>query len=59
MIRRSGSRAASSSAGTDVTGIDVLAEARKAIGDEAVDRALAEGRSMSRAEAVAYATESE
>ena len=45
--------------GTNVTGIDVLSEGRKAIGDEAVDRALAEGRSMSRAEAVAYATESE
>ena len=40
---------------SEVTGTDVLADARKAIGDEAVDRALAEGRSMSRAEAVAYA----
>jgi predicted ATPase/class 3 adenylate cyclase len=41
--------------GTDVVGVDVLADARQAIGDEAVDRALAEGRSMSRADAVAYA----
>jgi hypothetical protein len=40
---------------TDVVGVDVLADARQAIGDEAVDRALAEGRSMSRADAVAYA----
>ncbi len=46
-------------AATDVVGVDVLADARQAIGDEAVDRALAEGRSMSRAEAVAYAAESE
>jgi hypothetical protein len=44
--------AASSFIGTDPVG-----DARKTIGDEAVDRALAEGRSMSRAEAVGYATE--
>jgi predicted ATPase/class 3 adenylate cyclase len=42
-------------AATDVVGIDVIAVARQAIGDQAVDRALAEGRSMSRADAVAYA----
>jgi tetratricopeptide (TPR) repeat protein len=45
-------------AATDVVGFDVVAVARQAIGDEAVDQAMAEGRSMSRAEAVAYATES-
>jgi hypothetical protein len=42
-------------ADTEIVGFDVVADARKAIGDEAVDRALAEGRSMSRADAVAYA----
>jgi predicted ATPase/class 3 adenylate cyclase len=40
-----------------VTGIDPLAEARTAIGDEAVDQWLAEGRSLTRAQAVAFATE--
>jgi predicted ATPase/class 3 adenylate cyclase len=45
--------------GTDVVGVDVLANARQAIGDEAVDRALAEGRHMTRVEAVHYAAESE
>ena len=39
----------------EITAADVLAIARQAIGDEAVERALAEGRSMSRADAVAYA----
>jgi predicted ATPase/class 3 adenylate cyclase len=34
---------------------DPVAEARKAIGDEATDRALAEGRAMSHQEALAYA----
>jgi predicted ATPase/class 3 adenylate cyclase len=34
---------------------DPVGDARKAIGDEAVDRALAEGRAMTREEAVAYA----
>jgi predicted ATPase/class 3 adenylate cyclase len=34
---------------------DPVAEARKAIGDEATDRALAEGRAMTRDQAVAYA----
>jgi predicted ATPase/class 3 adenylate cyclase len=38
-------------------GSDPVGDARKAIGDEAVDRALAEGRSMTRAEAVGYAKE--
>jgi hypothetical protein len=42
---------------SEVSGIDTLAEARAAIGDEAVERALSEGRSLTRAEAVAYATE--
>jgi predicted ATPase/class 3 adenylate cyclase len=42
-------------AASSTLGIDVVAEARNAIGDEAVDRALAEGRAMTRAEAVAYA----
>jgi hypothetical protein len=42
---------------SEVSGIDTLAEARTAIGDEAVERALSEGRSLTRAEAVAYATE--
>jgi non-specific serine/threonine protein kinase len=37
--------------------IDVLGEARAAIGDDAAERELAEGRSMSLAEAVAYALE--
>jgi hypothetical protein len=32
-----------------------VAKAREAIGDEATDRALAEGRAMTRDEAVAYA----
>ena len=54
-IQRRLERAACSSGGTDVVGVDVLANARKAIGDEAVDRALAEGRSMTRVEAVHYA----
>ncbi len=45
--------------GTDVVGVDVLSKARQAIGDEAVDRALAVGRSMTRMEAVHYAAESE
>ncbi|HEX6576862.1 MAG TPA: adenylate/guanylate cyclase domain-containing protein [Jiangellaceae bacterium] len=40
-----------------VSGIDPLAEARTAIGDEAVERALSEGRSWTRAQAVAFATE--
>jgi predicted ATPase/class 3 adenylate cyclase len=34
---------------------DPVGDSRKAIGDEAVDRALAEGRAMTREEAVAYA----
>jgi tetratricopeptide (TPR) repeat protein len=34
---------------------DPVGDARKAIGDEATDRALAEGRAMSREQAVAYA----
>jgi predicted ATPase len=38
---------------------DPVGDARKAIGDEAVDRALAEGRAMSRDEAVAYARKPE
>jgi predicted ATPase len=37
--------------------IDVVADARKAIGDEMVDRALAEGQAMTGAEAVSYARE--
>jgi predicted ATPase/class 3 adenylate cyclase len=44
-------------AASSTLGIDVVADARKAIGDEAVDRARAEGRSMTRAEAVAYAAD--
>jgi predicted ATPase/class 3 adenylate cyclase len=44
-------------AASSTLGIDVVADARNAIGDEAVDQALAEGRAMGRAEAVAYATE--
>jgi predicted ATPase/class 3 adenylate cyclase len=38
---------------------DPLGDARRAIGDEATDRALAEGRAMSRDEAVAYARKSD
>ncbi|HEY9375790.1 MAG TPA: adenylate/guanylate cyclase domain-containing protein [Jiangellaceae bacterium] len=38
-------------------GTDPMADARRSIGDAAVDRALAEGRSMTRADAVAYAME--
>jgi predicted ATPase/class 3 adenylate cyclase len=38
---------------------DPVGDARKAIGDEATDRALAEGRAMSRDEAVAYARSSD
>ncbi|MGH2662779.1 MAG: adenylate/guanylate cyclase domain-containing protein [Actinomycetota bacterium] len=38
---------------------DPVGEARKAIGDEATERALAEGRTMSQEEAVAYARSSE
>jgi hypothetical protein len=34
---------------------DPVGPARKALGDEAVDRALAEGRAMSETEALAYA----
>ncbi|MGH2695442.1 MAG: hypothetical protein ACRDIW_00420, partial [Actinomycetota bacterium] len=34
---------------------DPVGDARKAIGDEATDRALAEGRAMSVQEALAYA----
>jgi len=34
---------------------DVVGEARKAIGDEAVDRALEEGRAMSPDQAADYA----
>jgi predicted ATPase/class 3 adenylate cyclase len=41
----------------ELAGADVLAIARQAIGDQAVDQAMAEGRSLSRAEAVAYAIE--
>ncbi len=37
--------------------IDVLADGRAAIGDDAAERELAEGRSMSLAEAIAYAME--
>jgi tetratricopeptide (TPR) repeat protein len=44
-------------AASSMLGIDVVANARKAIGEEAVDRELTEGRSMNRAEAVAYARE--
>jgi tetratricopeptide (TPR) repeat protein len=44
---------------SSLVGIDAVGDARKAIGNEAVEQALAEGRSMSRADAVAYATESE
>jgi hypothetical protein len=44
-------------AASSTLGIDVVADARKAIGDEAADQALAEGRTMSRAQAVAYATD--
>jgi tetratricopeptide (TPR) repeat protein len=44
-------------ASSAVTGIDPLAEARTAIGDEAVEQLLAEGRSLTRAQAVAFATE--
>ena len=40
-------------------GTDPVADARKAIGDVEVDRALAEGQSMTRAQAVEYATELE
>jgi hypothetical protein len=43
---------------SSLVGIDAVGEARKAIGKEAVNQALAEGQSMSRADAVAYATES-
>ncbi|MGH2555026.1 MAG: adenylate/guanylate cyclase domain-containing protein [Actinomycetota bacterium] len=38
---------------------DPVGEARRAIGDEATDHALGEGRAMSREEAVAYARSSE
>jgi predicted ATPase/class 3 adenylate cyclase len=41
----------------ELAGADVLGIARQAIGDEAVDEAVAERWSLSRAEAVAYATE--
>jgi hypothetical protein len=37
---------------------DHVDESRKAIGDETTERALAEGRAMPRAEAVAYARKS-
>jgi predicted ATPase/class 3 adenylate cyclase len=36
---------------------DPVGEAREALGDEVVDRAIAEGRAMTRGEAVAYARE--
>jgi tetratricopeptide (TPR) repeat protein len=42
---------------TSVVGIDALAKARDLIGDDAVDQALAMGRSMSLVDAVALATE--
>jgi hypothetical protein len=44
---------------SSIVGADPMGDARKAIGDEAVDRALVEGRSMSRTDAVAYAMERE
>jgi predicted ATPase/class 3 adenylate cyclase len=44
---------------SSLIGTDPVGDARKTIGDVAVDRALAEGRSMTRAEAVDYATELE
>ena len=44
---------------SSIIGTDPVGDARKTIGDVAVDRALAEGRSMTRAEAVDYATELE
>jgi hypothetical protein len=40
-------------------GADPVGDARKTIGDVAVDRALAEGWSMTRVQAVEYATELE
>ena len=42
---------------SSMIGADPVGDARKTIGDVAVDRALAEGRSMTRAEAVGYAKE--
>ncbi len=44
-------------AASSIVGTDPVADARRSIGDEAVDRALAEGRSMTRTQAVAYAKE--
>ena len=44
-------------AASSLIGADPVGDAQKTIGDEAVDRALAEGRSMSRAQAVDYAAE--
>jgi predicted ATPase/class 3 adenylate cyclase len=44
-------------ASSAVTGIDPLTEARTAIGDEAVEQWLADGRSLTRAQAVAFATQ--
>jgi predicted ATPase/class 3 adenylate cyclase len=46
-------------AASSIVGTDPVADARRSIGEVAVEQALAEGRSMSRAEAVAYAIESE
>jgi tetratricopeptide (TPR) repeat protein len=42
---------------TSFVGIDALAKTRSLIGDDAVDQAFAEGRSMSREDAVAHAME--
>ncbi|MBD0293415.1 MAG: hypothetical protein ICV70_07575 [Jiangellaceae bacterium] len=42
---------------TALFGTDAIGDARRALGDEAAERALAHGRSMSQAEAVAYAAE--
>ena len=44
-------------AASSIVGTDPVADARRSIGDEAVDRALAEGRSMTRTQAVEYAKE--
>jgi predicted ATPase/class 3 adenylate cyclase len=46
-------------AASSIVGTEPVVDARTTIGDVTVDRALAEGRSMTRAEAVDYATELE
>jgi hypothetical protein len=44
---------------SSIVGTDPVGQARQELGAEAVERALAEGRSLTRAQAVAYATEPE